>query len=86
MFLAIVIMISVTGCASWERFKTDWKSEMNNGIERTVVVYTADGDELARYEGKIDIESNDGGYIKFDYNGKRYMYYNCFVESVAELD
>lgn len=59
---------------------------MNNGIERTVVVYTADGDELARYEGKIDIESNDGGYIKFDYNGKRYMYYNCFVESVAELD
>lgn len=41
---------------------------------------------LATYEGKIDIETNDGGYVKFDYKGKRYMYYNCFVESIADID
>ena len=37
-------------------------------------------------EGKIDIDSNEGGYVKFDYDGKRYIYYNCFVESVADID
>ena len=42
--------------------------------------------ELATYNGKIDIETNDGGYVKFDFNGKRYIYYNCFVESIADID
>lgn len=42
--------------------------------------------ELATYEGKIDIETNDGGYVKFDFDGKRYIYYNCFVESIADID
>ncbi len=32
----------------------------------------------------IDIETNDGGYVKFDFDGKRYIYYNCFVETIAE--
>lgn len=40
----------------------------------------------AKYKGKIDIEANQGGYIKFDYKGKRYIYYNCFVESIGELE
>lgn len=35
--------------------------------------------------GKIDIEGNDGGYVLFDFDGKRYTYYNCFVESIAEI-
>lgn len=34
----------------------------------------------------IDIDTNDGGYVKFDFNGKRYIYYNCFVESIADID
>ena len=56
------------------------------GMQRTITVYTADGKELATYEGKIDIDTNDGGYVKFDLNGKRYIYYNCFVESIADID
>ena len=55
-------------------------------MQRTITVYTADGKELAIYEGKIDIDTNDGGYVKFDFNGKRYIYYNCFVESIADID
>ena len=47
-------------------------------------VYTADGKIIASYEGRIDIETNDGGYVKFDYDGKRYVYYNCFVETIAD--
>lgn len=72
--------------ASGQRALIDQKSELNNGLERTVTVYTADGEVLAQYTGNIDIEGNDGGYVLFDYNGKRYTYYNCFVESVAEIE
>ena len=72
--------------ASGQRALIDQKSELNNGIERTVTVYTADGNIIAQYNGHIDIEVNDGGYIKFDFEGKRYIYYNCFVETIANID
>lgn len=72
--------------ASGQRALTDQKSDMNNGLERTINVYTANGDAIATYSGKIDIETNDGGYVKFDFDGKRYTYYNCFVESIAEIN
>lgn len=65
---------------------TDQKAELGNGLNRTVTVYTADGQVIAQYTGHIDIEDNDGGYILFDYDGKRYTYYNCFVESIADID
>lgn len=57
---------------------------MNGGLNRIINVYTADGKIIASYEGRIDIETNDGGYVKFDYDGKRYVYYNCFVETIAD--
>lgn len=71
--------------ASGQRALTDQKSEFANGLERVIRVYTADGDIIAEYEGIIDIEGNSGGYVLFDYQGKRYTYYNCFVESIAEI-
>lgn len=63
---------------------TDIKSDLNGGLNRIINVYTADGKIIASYEGRIDIETNDGGYVKFDYDGKRYVYYNCFVETIAD--
>ena len=72
--------------ASGQRALTDQKSNLDNGLERTVTIYTADGEIIAQYTGKIDIEGNDGGYVLFDYEGKRYTYYNCFVESIAEIE
>ncbi len=71
--------------ASGQRALTDQKSELNNGLERVITVYTADGEVIAQYKGQIDIEGNDGGYVVFDYEGHRYTYYNCFVESIAEI-
>lgn len=87
--VAVVVVLALaiglmTGCASVDRFKTDVKSEINDGLQRTITVYTANGDVIAKYEGKIDIQESDGGYVKFDFNGKRYIYYNCFVETIAE--
>lgn len=85
--LGLTLCLGMTGCtAQWERSVTDFKSNINGGMQRTITVYTADGKELATYEGKIDIDTNDGGYVKFDFNGKRYIYYNCFVESIADID
>lgn len=71
--------------ADGQRQIVDQRSNLSNGLDRIVTVYTADGDVIAQYEGQIDIEANDGGYIKFDFEGKRYMYYNCFVESIADI-
>lgn len=71
--------------ADGQRQIVDQRSNLSNGLDRIVTVYTADGDVIAQYKGQIDIEANDGGYIKFDFEGKRYMYYNCFVESIADI-
>ena len=92
--LGIIIIIALllglfwwfNNTASGQRALTDQKSELSNGLERVVRVYTANGDIIAEYEGIIDIEGNDGGYVLFDYQGKRYTYYNCFVESIAEIE
>ena len=71
--------------ASGQRAMVDQKSDLGNGLNRIVRVYTANGDIIAEFEGQIDIEGNDGGYVLFDHQGKRYTYYNCFVESIAEI-
>jgi hypothetical protein len=84
--LGLILCLGMTGCASWDRMVIDMKSDVNGGMQRTITVYTSDGKELATYEGKIDIDTNNGGYVKFDFNGKRYIYYNCFVESIADID
>lgn len=73
------------GTASGKRAMVDQRSDFSNGLERTIKVYTADGNIIAEYTGKIDIEDNAGGYLLFDFEGKRYTYYNCFVESIAEI-
>ena len=95
-FIAIISLVLIIGLfcgihwyfnntASGQRALTDQKSELANGLNRTVTVYTADGNVIAQYKGIIDIEGNDGGYVLFDFEGKRYTYYNCFVESIADI-
>lgn len=87
--LAIALLFGMrwyfNNTASGQRALVDQRSEINNGIERTITVYTADGNVIATYTGKIDIADKAGGYIKFDFEGKRYIYYNCFVESIADI-
>ena len=75
-----------TNTASGSRALIDEQSNLSNGMERTITVYTADGQVIARYSGRIDLAANSGGYVKFDFDGKRYIYYNCFVESIATID
>lgn len=72
--------------ATGKRAMVSQKSELNNGMMRTVTIFTANGDVIAQYTGEIDIQGNDGGYVLFDFEGKRYTYYNCFVESIAVIE
>ena len=89
----ITVAVLILGCGYWlqnntasgRRELTDYKSEFQNGLERTLTVYTADGTVLKQYKGKFDIADEDG-YVKFDWNGKRYIYYNCYIETVADLE
>lgn len=74
-----------TSTASGQRAMISEKSDIQNGIDRTVTIYTADGQIIAQYTGKIDLAEKAGGYVLFDFEGKRYTYYNCFIESIADI-
>lgn len=85
--ITIILILMITmlcGCASWTRFWKDVGSDVSGGLYRVVTVYSYDGKELAKLKGKIDIEEREGGIVKFELNGKRYMYYNAVVEVVEQ--
>lgn len=75
-----------TETAEGRRAVIDQQSNINNGLERTINILNADGEVIRTYTGVIDIEGNDGGYVVFDYNGSRYTYYNCYLESIADIE
>lgn len=84
MILALVISLSgcTEGCSRW---KKDVSSNLNGGLERTLTVYDLNGNIVCQYEGKFDIETDNGSYILFDLNGKRHMiYYSTFNIIVDE--
>lgn len=50
-------------------------SNFNGGITREVMVYDMDGDLLAEYKGKFDIEYSDERIMFDDENGQRHIIY-----------
>jgi hypothetical protein len=77
--------LSLTGCAAWDRQVKDWESSQGNGLKRTLTVYDNSGNEIKKYTGKFDIETNDyGNKVKFDLNGKRVIIYNATVITEEE--
>ena len=62
------------------------QSNLHGGITRRVTVYDMDGDEIARYEGKFDVEHTDDRIIFDDENGKRHIvYYTTGTITVDEV-
>jgi len=86
MIIAAMIATPLSGCSSCERLKKDFHSDVSGGLDRIVTVYNADGEVMKTYEGKIDLETTEGGIVKFDLNGQRIMYYNCYVEVIEKVD
>lgn len=86
LLIEIVLMIAVVGgCAIYntrtetgKRHLKTWESETSGGIDRTITVYDIEGEEIAKYSGRFDIEesSQEGVVkIKFDCDGKRHIIY-----------
>ena len=74
-----IVLVTATGCMSFERGMKDLGSNMS-GLDRTVKVYSYSGELLQTYKGRFDIsEGSDGTKIKFDLDGKRIMIYNAIV-------
>ena len=81
----ILLVAMVGGCAAYhtktesgKRSLKTWQSETTGGIDRTVTVYDINGEEVAKYTGRFDVEesSQEGVVkIKFDCNGKRHIIY-----------
>lgn len=67
-----------THTESGKRAVKTWESEKSGGLNRIVHVYDMEGDEIATYKGKFDVEENaDAGIVKvkFDMNGERHIIY-----------
>lgn len=79
--LCLTLLGGCTGCATWQRSCKSCQSEIAGGLDRTVNVYSYNGELIASYTGKIDIEENESKVL-FDMDGKRYIYYNALVEVI----
>ena len=77
-----------TNTASGVRAIKDTQSELNNGIEREIIITAEDGREIFHYEGKIDIETDhDDNYIKFESeDGKRYIIYYGIQDTIKIIE
>lgn len=91
--ITIGVIMTVTGwyntnTAAGKRAIKDFKSNVNNGIEREIIITAEDGREIFRYDGKIDIESNhQDNYIKFDdERGKRYIIYYGIQDTITIIE
>lgn len=89
--LALIMFITGwwnTNTAVGQRQIKDYQSNINNGIDREIVITAEDGREIFRYDGKIDIESNhEDNYIKFDdESGKRYIIYYGIQDTITIIE
>ena len=78
LFIVCFLLCSCTeGCA---RSCKDFDSNVNGGLYRTVKVYDIDGDLVAEYEGKFDIETDNTTYILWDdeYGKRHIIYFSTF--------
>ena len=64
-----------TGTEEGKRALKTQDSNFNGGITREVMVYDMDGDLLAEYRGKFDIEYSDERIMFDDENGQRHIIY-----------
>lgn len=71
-----------TSTASGQRKVKDFKTEIQNGLNREITITSEEGREIFHYIGKIDIEDNDR-YILFESEeGERYIIYYGIQDTV----
>jgi len=88
LLIALALCSCSEGCA---RSCKDMDSNWNGGLYRTVKVYDIDGDLVAEYSGKFDIETDHTTYILWDdEQGMRHIIYfstfNVIIDEVNPLE
>ena len=74
--LALVSLALCSCSESCARSCKDMQSDYNGGLHRTVKVYDINGELVAEYSGKFDIETDHETYILWDDEmGKRHIIY-----------
>jgi len=71
----LVLMLSLSGCASWERAKKDTDSELGNGLPRRIRVYNVDGKVIFDQKGKFDIYYKDHDVQYIDQKNRKHNIY-----------
>lgn len=74
-------VMAMSGCTeSFQREMKTTVSEFTGGLSRTARVYASNGDLIAEYSGKFDVQSSEfGNKVLFDVDGKRVIIYNAMV-------
>lgn len=83
----LAISLAICSCSeSCGRFCKDCTSDYGGGLNRTVKVYDLNGNLVAEYSGRFDIETNQDSYILWDDElGKRHIiYYTTFNVIIDE--
>ena len=77
-----------TGTGAGKRAIKTQQSNFGGGIERRITVYDVEGDVIAKYEGRFDIEYDDDRILFDDEEGLRHIIYyptgNVIVDEVAK--
>lgn len=77
--LICILMLVCTGCASWQRVTKSIKSDMGNGLNRTVTVYDYNGKKIDSWSGKFDVSASENEVYFDDANGKRVIIHGGIV-------
>lgn len=94
--IVLVVCVAMWGIGFWyynntesgkRAFKTQ-ESNLSGGIERKVTVYDVEGDAIAEYQGKFDVEYDDDRILFDDENGCRHIIYyptgNVIIDEVSK--
>ena len=76
--LLAAMVLSLAGCASWNRELKSFESDISGGLNRTVTAYSYDGDVLGQWSGKFDVSESENETF-FDINGKRVIIQNAII-------
>lgn len=69
--LTLMLLVgSLCGCAGFQRSMKTIGSDITGGLDRTVTVYSYDGEKLGEWSGKFDVSSSSQETF-FDIDGKR---------------
>lgn len=82
----LIVAIGLSGITFWHLYYTEsgkraqktFYSEVGGGLYRVVKVYDMDGEQIAEYKGKFDVEEHQTEgvtKIKFDLDGERHIIY-----------